>query len=371
MDKHNFDVAIVGAGTAGTAAAIKLRQNNLKVCLMDVRDFSKRRIGESLPGAALRLLNSLGISGLDELMDDESFQACMGNISSWGSEHWQYSDAMRNPEGGGWHILRNEFDLSLLKKAQTMGAVFLPTKLGKIESLKTGHRLFIKSPLTGQAEQIKAHWLIDATGRSRSLAKHFGVKQLQSHSQFAAIAWIKTPESDQDQQTKIKTVPNGWWYTALLPDRTRVIVFHGLPKDIAFKVKNPNQFFLSFNAAQLIPYETDTDLLLEKIIARDASASRLEQPIGKNWLSIGDACLAFDPISSQGMFFAMYSGIIGAETIKNAMEQNGHGQNQYSEKIKKVYRHNQSQRQYFYQMENRFLNKPYWQQYHSSLPTTA
>jgi hypothetical protein len=46
-----------------------------------------------------------------------------------------------------------------------------------------------------------------------------------------------------------------------------------------------------------------------------ACGSWLENAWGENWLAVGDAALAFDPISSQGMFSALYTGLRAAQTI--------------------------------------------------------
>jgi hypothetical protein len=43
-----------------------------------------------------------------------------------------------------------------------------------------------------------------------------------------------------------------------------------------------------------------------------AHSQRLKRPIGEYWLAIGDASAAFDPLSSQGIFYALRSGLLGA-----------------------------------------------------------
>ena len=51
-----FDVAVAGAGAAGSAAALALQRAGWRVCLLDTPPPPGPRVGESLPGAARRLL---------------------------------------------------------------------------------------------------------------------------------------------------------------------------------------------------------------------------------------------------------------------------------------------------------------------------
>ena len=56
-------------------------------------------------------------------------------------------------------------------------------------------------------------------------------------------------------------------------------------------------------------------------LGADASSSRLRQLTGPNWLATGDAALAFDPLSSQGIASAMYSGIAAARAVHAHLQQ--------------------------------------------------
>ncbi len=65
-------------------------------------------------------------------------------------------------------------------------------------------------------------------------------------------------------------------------------------------------------------------------------------------MAVGDAALALDPISSQEIFFSLYSGIHGAETIAAIVKdglQNAHVL--YRKKIENVFLANQKSRRHF------------------------
>jgi flavin-dependent dehydrogenase len=55
-----YDVALVGAGPAGTACALALRGRGLRVLLLDKAAFPRDKIcGDAVPGHALKALRQL------------------------------------------------------------------------------------------------------------------------------------------------------------------------------------------------------------------------------------------------------------------------------------------------------------------------
>jgi geranylgeranyl reductase family protein len=57
---HDYDVAIIGAGPAGTACALALRHSGLRVALLDKATFPRDKVcGDAIPGQALKALRQL------------------------------------------------------------------------------------------------------------------------------------------------------------------------------------------------------------------------------------------------------------------------------------------------------------------------
>lgn len=362
MTEQKYDVVVVGAGPAGSAMAIRLRQLNYSVCLVDDIKDEKRKVGESIPGAVVRLLNTLGVSGIEDLLRSDAYRSSPANMSAWSEDTWKYADGIENPEGGGWHILRNEFDAALRNRATKNKAYFVKAKIGKITSIKEGYRLKFKSKYV---HSLEAKWVIDATGKSNSVSKQFGVTRKYFEEQMAAICWLKPDESNLDETTKIKSVFNGWWYSSKLPDNSRVVVFHGLTKDVSNYIKNISQYLVDLNSINIIQKEVLKQDILFGLKTTDAGVSISEKFIGDNWIAIGNAALTFDPLSSQGVFFAIYSAIKAAETI-DLVEKGGDCERlreEYVSKVIAVHNKNQKSRKYFYTQELRYLHEEYWLQY--------
>ncbi|WP_340201072.1 NAD(P)/FAD-dependent oxidoreductase [Ascidiimonas sp. W6] len=360
MPAPHYHTIIAGAGPGGCAAAIRLRQQRLRVAIIDDVNDEQLKVGESLPGASLRLLGGLGINGLPELLPNTAFEACVANKSAWGSDHWTYTDALRNPEGGGWHVMRNEFDAALRKKAQEVGVDFYSGKVGAIAK-EDEYTIRFKTQKLQLPEALTANWLIDATGRAAALLRQLGVSREKFEPQMAAICWLHPNANDKDRTTTIKSVAKGWWYTSRLPDGSRVLSFHGLPETVAKMVKDPQYYLKEANTAQIINYNLHLNSILQGITARDAGVSKATEVIGKNWFALGDAALSFDPLSSQGIFFALYSGLQAANALLKTQAGNLQAQETYQQQVNKVFQANQRSRQYFYTAERRFLEEGYWQ----------
>lgn len=365
----HYDVVVAGAGPAGCASAITLKQAGLTVCLVDKVTDGVRKVGESLPGAISRLLNRLGIDSLQQLLPEQHVKRCVANASAWGSNQWIYQDGLLNPEGGGWHVNRHCFDAALRQKAALLDIPFYATRIAQIKPIpdvgadKPDYLVLFDNRTGLLTEGIQTNWLIDATGRSAFISRKFSLSRVKIGQQMAAVCWVKAIGEDQDQTTRIKSVPHGWWYTARLPDGSRVISFHGLPAQVATLVKCPAAFFEDFNEAALLPYAVSDSSLIE-MKAMDASMTRSQTVATNGFVCVGDAALALDPLASQGVFFALYSGIKGAEAIaKSSVDPSIMNVvlQEYQMQINRVFEANQRSRMYFYTSELRYVSESYWQ----------
>lgn len=60
VDVKKYDVIIVGAGPAGCACALTLKDANLKVALFDKKSFPRDKVcGDAIPGPAIKTLKNI------------------------------------------------------------------------------------------------------------------------------------------------------------------------------------------------------------------------------------------------------------------------------------------------------------------------
>ena len=97
-----------------------------------------------------------------------------------------------------------------------------------------------------------------------------------------------------------------------------------------------------------------------RLASRPRTASALTPPAGDGWLAAGDAALSFDPLSSQGLFNALYTGLASAEAADRALSGDGSALSDYAARLAEidaVYRRNLRA---WYELERRWPDQEFW-----------
>jgi flavin-dependent dehydrogenase len=88
---------------------------------------------------------------------------------------------------------------------------------------------------------------------------------------------------------------------------------------------------------------------------------------GNNWLVAGDAAIAFDPLSSQGIYRALESGLLAARTIENSLLGDQTALKEYARGIQRSFDKYLSMRAITYGRERRWTSSAFWQRRHNEL----
>src|SRR5262245_48297994 len=110
-----FDVAVVGGGPAGLAAAIALRELDHSVMVVERRSCVRRRVVETLPPEIRLPLGGLGV------WDDCVALGCTpvpSRLSIWGGDDVVEADYLFNPYGHAWLVPRPAFEVMLASVAE-------------------------------------------------------------------------------------------------------------------------------------------------------------------------------------------------------------------------------------------------------------
>jgi flavin-dependent dehydrogenase len=309
------DVFILGAGPAGCCAALNLAPF-YRTLLIDRNALPKPRAGESLPPAANKLLQDMGL--LAEF-NGQGHLPYYGNRSRWGSEVLRETDFLRDPMGHGWHLDRQTFEIWLRKKAIERGAALLaPAWLAQVE-WDEHRRWRILLMQDNQRLEIQSRLLIDAGGRTPLIAKRLGATRIQLDNMVCS--WVigeAQARTSEQGFSYIHSVPQGWWYTAPTPGGKRIVAFHTLAGNHATAWMHSTPSLLE--QAQNIPRlweRIDFEIINQNPWQHGYTAanSAMTQPaVGSAWLAVGDAALSFDPLSSQGIYNALYTGLAASES---------------------------------------------------------
>lgn len=120
----SYDAIVIGAGPAGSSAAILLAQAGWSVALLEAEPFPRRKVcGECIAASNLPLLHALGLR--DALRQHAGPE--LRRVALWCGEETLSAPLPARTEGGGdspWGcaVGREYFDLLLLERARVAGA---------------------------------------------------------------------------------------------------------------------------------------------------------------------------------------------------------------------------------------------------------
>ncbi|MGS0742157.1 NAD(P)/FAD-dependent oxidoreductase [Glaciimonas sp. GG7] len=374
------DVVVCGAGPAGSAFALNLAAFYKVVLLdnnppaMETQPAPGLRIGESLPAAAGNLLKDMG---LWEQFQAQQHRPCHLHRSVWGNDTVNEQDAMRNLDGHGWFLDRVMFDRWLQKTAQHRGATLLSkTKLIGLRQADDGVKWHVTLTFHGKPVTFITRFLVDASGRNATIAKQLGSKrEIQDK---LVCGWVYGHDS-QDSGAKnsggsseLQAEAGGWWYTSPLPDNGRIVSFYtdaDLPQ--AKSAHNREALLQRLNTMPWLQQQLrDYGFVAEQQYGFCAAHStHLDSPVGKNWLAIGDAALAFDPLSSQGLFNALYTGLTAAHSVYQYLGGDVMALTSYRAELNDIHAAYANHLDSWYAEETRWCDHPFWQRRHAKLPT--
>ena len=174
-----FDALIIGAGPAGSSAAILLAAAGWSVALIEKQPFPRRKVcGECVAASNLPLLDALGIGGdfADQAGPELKRVALMrGSQSVWAD----LPPAAHTRHPWGRALGRETLDTLLLARAQAAGATVLqPWAVQAIGGVAGIHRCAIREVAGGRLTQLQAPVVILAHGSWEPLPEHRAVQRL-------------------------------------------------------------------------------------------------------------------------------------------------------------------------------------------------
>jgi flavin-dependent dehydrogenase len=360
------DVFILGAGPAGACAALNLAPF-YRVTIIDRENSPKPRAGESLPPAANKLLSDMGL--LTEFQQ-QGHLAYFGNQSRWGSDHLSQTDFLRDPAGHGWHLNRQAFDHWLRQKALERGArILAPARIERLQSCEQHTRAHWRVTITHNhdVKNMRARVLIDAGGRTPGIAKRLGANRM--HRDKLCCGWVigaNTAGAAGNGLSYIEATEHGWWYTAPTPGRHRILAFHSDADNPATKWMRSVELLLQQARAtpylaQRIDFGSFTRNPSSAASGYTSANSATTQPlVGKGWLSAGDAAISFDPLSSQGIFNALYTGLAAAESVDRYLRSEILDFQEYASHIQTIRHAYQIHLRQWYAIESRWHTSLFW-----------
>lgn len=356
----HYDVIVVGGGPAGATAALNLAPTH-RVAIIEAASEPRSRIGESIPGAVNRLLSDMALLGgfrADRHMPRQALE------STWGDFAPDVRYAISDPDGSGWQIDRVRFDRQLRREAVERGArLFAPAKIADLKRSNSSWVVTVASPAGPTV--LEAGIILDASGRGSSGTAVLP-RTTRSQGRLTCF-WVRSKNVLLQAGTvQIEAEPDGWWYAAPLPEGCTLVAFHtdaDLPA--ARSVRTPLGLLDRLRQTKRLSRHLGHGLWDNTTFGICAADGiRREQVAGPGWAAVGDAAIAFDPISSQGIFNALYLGLAAAEASSRALALDDSALDGYAVEVEAIWERYALARAAFYSLERRWSDRPFWARRH-------
>jgi flavin-dependent dehydrogenase len=336
-----YDVVVIGGGPAGATVATLLAMAGRKVLVVERGKFPRFHIGESLMPETYWVFERLGM--LSKLKQSDFVRKySVQFVTASGKESQPFFFDEMNPHECSvtWQVVRSEFDKMMLDNAREHGAeVWEETNVvdvlleeSETDDLPRATGVIVeRGDDDGQPRKISAKVVVDATGTNTMLARRLGIRStdpaLKKASYFAHYKGGRRDEGKNEGATLVlSTASNdGWFWYIPLPDD---IVSVGVVGDIdrlvtQNKGKSPEEILEEEirNCRGLDDRMTTAERVGPVHVLADFSY-RASRCAGDGWVLVGDAFGFLDPMYSSGVFLALKSGEMAADTINAALEQN-------------------------------------------------
>jgi flavin-dependent dehydrogenase len=332
------DVIIVRAGPAGSVAAAVLARAGARVRLLDRATFPRDKLcGDTVNPGTLAVLRRLGLS---KPIDDRGLRVDGMRVTGprGVAVEGRYPDGLH-----GRALVRSDLDWALLQLAIDAGARFepsAPVRRAIVEESEGSRSVCgVAVGLGGREREIRAPVTVAADGRRSTLAFGLGLARHPPRPRRWAIGAYYENAGGMSSLGEMHVRRGRYIGVAAVPGGIANVCLVK-PFDAPLHKKPPDPFFAALLAAELAG-----DPLLR---ARFADARLVQPPVVLGPLAVevspthirglllaGDAAGFIDPMTGDGLRFAVQGGVLAAEAALQCLTE---GWNEVHQRLDKARR---------------------------------
>jgi len=313
-----YDVTVVGAGPAGSTAAKFLSEKGFNVLLLDKEKFPRSKpCGGGLP---IRVLNRFRYVKDKGLIESYSF----GGFAY--SPSLKYKVELQRNEPIAAMILRKKFDMELVQLAVDNGADFIDGRA--VEDIKISKEK-TKIILDDKTE-VDSEIVVGADGVWSIVAKRSVLEHTQRKTGMCVFQEYNVDEEIIDKlfgeermcytHLKFQNIPGYGW---VFPKKQHLnIGIAKLTPDVNISKTKMNllniyrDYIKTLKKTRVIPENLEIGRCKGGVLP----VAPLEKTYANRVIIVGDAGGLINPISGEGIYYAMSSGKIAAQVISESLE---------------------------------------------------
>lgn len=321
-----FDVCIVGAGIAGSTCAFYLAKKGIQTLVLEKKKFPRDKIcGDAITERAQIHLNRMGV--LQEIIAEKkgNWAALGGLVSPSGIEY--YGDSSNEQEHLVIAVKRKILDEKLIQAAIKQGAQ-LVENFAATETFFLEEKGIWSIKSDKNKKEYKARVLIIADGAASHLGRKLGLVNGPPQA-TSSRAYIESGSHEFPYDGVCyyppKLVPG---YCALFKEANGDVVYccyiiPGGECDTSHLTELHHKFIREdpFMSKAIGPNPK-----LEKMKAAPIRFGGISKSYGNQLLIIGDAAGQIDPVTGEGIQYAMDASEIAATIIQEGLKRNNLGE---------------------------------------------
>jgi len=325
--KQRYDAIVIGCGPAGAACSAVLASKGRQVLTLEREKFPRYHIGESLIPYTYFPLERLGMIGKMKASHfpkkySVQFVSAGGRVS----EPFYFFQHLEHEASCTWQVLRSEFDQMLMDNAREKGAEVVEQATVN-ELIRDGDKVVgvCATGPDGEKAEYYAPFTVDATGRDAFAVSRNGWRVRDPYLNKIAI-WTyyegaqRDAGLDEGATTVAYVAEKGWfWYIPLPND----VVSVGIVAEKDYLYKDTRELEAIFQREVKYNGWIEQHLAVGRQVGQyrvtGEFSYRSRYCAADGLVLIGDAFAFLDPVFSSGVFLALRSGELAADTIDEAL----------------------------------------------------
>jgi flavin-dependent dehydrogenase len=299
------EVGVLGGGPAGSIMARQLAELGHDTLLVDRADRTKPRLAESLPPSVRPILESIR---LQNALDAAVFCRERRALLLWGANE-QPQIKVFDP-APSLLVDRAHFDDVLRDAAAQSGTRLIAPATARAPQRRQRGGWVVPIATSSGTALMRARFLVDARGRRPRACIDNGAPPTVALSASFIV------DDSEFAETRIEAGIDSWYWGNPLPRQGyAATIFIDSARVAGLGAYDRVRLYRRLLSRSKLLHNLLTDRVSGTISVRDATARLASDLIGDDFIRIGEAAVAIDPLSSQGVQAAILSAIQGSAAV--------------------------------------------------------